>query len=137
MSRTAHCGCGQLRAEVAGEPDAVVACHCADCQRRTGSVFGVGAYYPADRVAITGESSTFVRDTASGGAFRQHFCPTCGTTLFWSTGNKPDSIGIAVGAFADASFPPPQRSVWEQSHHAWLGLPDGIPHFPRGRAVKA
>jgi hypothetical protein len=44
MTRTAHCSCGALRVEVAGEPDAVVACHCGQCQRRTGSVFGVGAF---------------------------------------------------------------------------------------------
>ena len=113
----------------------MVACHCTDCQRRTGSVLGVGAYYPKGRVTITGESREFVRDTASGGQFKQNFCTTCGTTLFWSTGKMPDSIGIAVGAFADASFPPPLRSVWEQSHHAWLGLPDGIAHFPRGRST--
>lgn len=135
MSQIAQCSCGALRAEVAGEPDAVVACHCTECQRRTGSVLGVGAYYPKDRVKITGESREFVRGTASGGEFRQNFCTTCGTTLFWSTANKPDSIGIAVGAFADPSFAPPVRSVWEQTHHAWLGLPEEIPHFSRGRTA--
>lgn len=135
MGQTAQCSCGALQVEVAGEPDAVVACHCIDCQRRTGSVLGVGAYYPKDRVKITGESKAFERDTAAGGKFRQHFCTTCGTTLFWSTANKPDSLGIAVGGFADPGFFAPQRSVWEQSHHAWLGLPDEIPHFPRGRTT--
>lgn len=135
MTQTAHCNCGQLRVEVTGAPDAVVACHCKDCQRRTGSVLGVGAYFPRDRVTITGESKEFVRSTAAGGQFRQHFCTTCGTTLFWSTANKPDAIGVAVGGFADADFAPPQRSVWEQSHHAWLGLPEDIPHFPRGRTA--
>ena len=40
MTRTAHCSCGALRVEVSADPDAVVACHCGECQRRTGSVFG-------------------------------------------------------------------------------------------------
>lgn len=135
VSRTAHCNCGALRAEVAGEPDAVVACHCTDCQRRTGSVLGVGAYYPRTRVTITGESKGFVRDTASGGRFRQNFCTTCGTTLFWSVDSKPEAVGIAVGCFADPTFTAPERSVWEQTHHGWLCLPEEIPHFPRGRAA--
>ncbi len=131
--KTAQCNCGALRAEVTGEPEAVVVCHCTDCQRRTGSVLGVGAYYPKAQVQISGQSTAFVRDTAAGRKFHQNFCPTCGSTVFFFGENKPDSIGIAVGAFADHDFPPPVRSVWEQSHHAWVGLPSGIQHFSRGR----
>lgn len=133
MGKTAHCACGALQAEVTCAPDAVVVCHCTDCQRRTGSVIGVGAYYPKAHVKITGESKEFVRVTAAGRNFHEHFCPTCGTTLFFFGSYKPDSIGIAVGAFADPTFPAPVRSVWEQSHHPWVGLPDGLQHFPRGR----
>ena len=135
MGMIAKCNCGALCAEVTGEPDAVVVCHCTDCQRRTGSVVGVGAYYPEERVRITGESKAFTRDTASGKKFRQNFCPTCGSTVFFVADLKPGTIGIAVGAFADPTFPAPVRSVWEQTHHGWLGLPDGIQHFARGRAT--
>ena len=134
MSKTAYCNCGALRAEIDGAPDAVVACHCIDCQKRTGSVLGVGAYYHKDRIRIAGGSKEFVRDTASGRKFRQNFCPVCGTTVFWTVDIKPDAVGIAVGCFADPNFPAPQRSVWEQSRHAWLELPPGIQHYPRGRA---
>ena len=41
----ATCGCGALRVTTAGDPDLVVACSCIACQRRTGSPFGVGAYF--------------------------------------------------------------------------------------------
>lgn len=133
MQRTATCNCGALRVEAEGEPGAVVACHCTDCQRRTGSVIGVGAYYPKDRVKITGDSRSFSRPSESGKGLTQRFCPVCGTNLFWIAGAKPDYIGIAVGGFADATFPPPIRSVWEQSHHKWLGLPEGIKRLQRGR----
>jgi hypothetical protein len=36
-----------LTISVSGAPDFVVVCNCTECQRRTGSVFGVGAYYNA------------------------------------------------------------------------------------------
>lgn len=116
-----------------GEPDAVVACHCIDCQRRTGSVLGVGAYYNKECVSITGESKLYVRDTAAGRTFNEHFCPTCGTTLYFYGPYKPGVIGVAVGCFADPTFAPPVRSVWEQSHHPWVGLPNGLQHYPKGR----
>ena len=40
MTRTAHCCCGALRVQVFADPNAVGVCHCGECQRRTGSVFG-------------------------------------------------------------------------------------------------
>jgi len=135
MTKTASCNCGALTATVSGEPDAVVACHCTDCQRRTGSVMGVSAYYPEEGVKISGSSTSFKRGCASGRSLQQNFCPTCGTSVYWTADLKPNVIGIAVGCFADPHFPPPSRSVWEQSHHAWLGLPEGIKHFPKGRSA--
>ncbi len=129
----AQCACGALKAVAEGEPDAVVICHCLACQRRSGSPFGAGAYYPVARVRISGESKTFRRPTDAGRHFTHHFCPNCGTALYWIPENKTDQIGIAVGGFADPRFAPPARSVWEQSKHDWIGLPERLDHFPRGR----
>jgi hypothetical protein len=50
-NRLASCSCGQLTAEVSGEPVRVSICHCLACQRRTGSVFGEQARFP--RVDVT------------------------------------------------------------------------------------
>ena len=36
---------------------------------------------------------------------------------------------VPVGAFADPSFPPPTRSVYEERKHAWVTMPDGIEHW--------
>jgi len=32
----------------------------------------------------------------------------------------PDLVGVAVGSFADPSFPRPEQSVWTKDKHAWL-----------------
>ena len=133
MAKRAECACGALHVDVADDPAAVVACHCIDCQRRTGSVLGVGAYYPADQVTITGESTAFTRISDAGNPFTTHFCSTCGTSLYWISGNKPDAIGVAVGGFADPAFPAPARSVFEQSMHDWMDVAVAAGHFPKGR----
>jgi len=39
---------------------------------------------------------------------------------------RPEHYGIAVGAFADPDFPPPTLSVWEQTKHAWINLPEFV-----------
>ena len=72
----ARCSCGAVTLSLPEEPSKlVVACHCIDCQRRTGAPFGVGAYYPAEVVAISGTSKEFTHAAASGGKIHNYFCP--------------------------------------------------------------
>ena len=82
----AQSGCGALTATVAAYSPIVALCHCTDCQRRTGSPFGVGGYFPAAAVVIAGQSREWARSTATGGMLTNRFCPTCGSTVFWTTG---------------------------------------------------
>jgi hypothetical protein len=56
MMKTAHCCCGALRVEISADPDLVGVCHCGECQRRTGSVFGVNAYFKREYVRADGPS---------------------------------------------------------------------------------
>lgn len=121
--RTASCGCGALRVVAEGEPYGVSMCHCAACQRRSGSPFGVGAYFRNAQVRIEGEHRQWSRLGTSGATLVNHFCPTCGSTLFWTAGLHPDAVGIGVGSFADPAFPPPLRSVWETHRHRWVEPP--------------
>ncbi|HLG89052.1 MAG TPA: GFA family protein [Alphaproteobacteria bacterium] len=130
----AECQCGQLSVELPQSAPIVVACHCIDCQRRTGSPFGVLAYYPADDLAVTGASKRFERSAASGGVFETFFCPACGSTVYAKSGKHPTMIGVAVGAIADPTFPAPARSVWERSMHHWVVISGDIQHFPQGRS---
>lgn len=132
MQYTASCGCGGLKVSCDGAPDSIVQCHCSDCKKRTGSAFGIGAYYPASRVVIKGLSQRFVRKAASGADFIQYFCPNCATTLYWSTARHPDGLGIAVGAFDDLPDTRPTRAVFDQDRCNWLTAL-GIPTFTRGR----
>jgi hypothetical protein len=131
VTRKARCCCGSLCLEASGDPAAVVVCHCSECQRRTGSPFGVGAYFERGQVRIEGPSTVYVRDGQDGRKLRMHFCPTCGTNLFWELDLLPDRIGVAVGGFVDPSFPAPARSVWEESRHDWVAFGHKLEHFVR------
>lgn len=125
-ARTAACSCGQLRAEVQGEPVRVSVCHCLACQRRTGSAFGYQARFPRERVHVSGHAREFVRLADEDGESRTFsFCPECGATVYYVTGSQPGLVAIPVGIFADPGFPPPMVSVWEERMHAWVALPDG------------
>jgi len=134
----ARCSCGALALSLPGPSQLVVACHCLDCQRRTGAPFGVGAFYPIETVTISGTPKEYVRTAASGGKVRSYFCPDCGSTVYWQADNLPAMIGVAVGAIADPDFPAPVRSVFEQSKHAWVEIAGaGVEHFEQSSARKS
>lgn len=125
-TRIASCSCGQLRLTCQGEPGRVSMCHCLECQKRTGSVFATQARFPRDGVSITGHTSTWARQGDSGGTATFHFCPTCGSTVYWEMDWAPDAIAIAVGAFADPTFPPPNVMVYEDRMHPWALSAEGL-----------
>ena len=124
-TRHAACSCGQLRVACEGKPVRVSICHCLDCQRRTGSVFGAQARFPRTQVRIEGQSTVWSRPADSGGAVTFHFCPVCGSTVYWHLKAAPDVVAVAVGAFADPGFGPPRHSVYERRRHGWVVVPDG------------
>jgi hypothetical protein len=71
----------------------------------------------------------FERPSASGFPVAFHFCPECGSNLFWEPRRLPDVIGVALGGFADPAFPAPNQSVWAKDKHAWIALPEDTPEY--------
>lgn len=121
--RIATCACGQLRLACRGEPLKVSLCHCLDCQKRTGSTYGIAAFFRRDAVRAEGEARAWTRPSDCGLPVTFHFCPTCGTSVYWQPQRLPDLVGVAVGAFADPSFPAPTQAVWDERRHPWIALP--------------
>ncbi len=128
--RLASCSCGQLTAQVVGDPVRVSICHCLACQRRTGSVFGQQARFLRENVTLAGTSTEFVRVGDEGTRIAFHFCPHCGSTVYYELGGMAEYLAIPVGAFADPSFPAPGVSVYEERMHSWVVPPADAQHFP-------
>src|SRR6476659_3783989 len=113
--REAACHCGQLRLEVTGEPFAVSICNCLACQRRTGRAFGMQAGFKTDRVQVAGRFADYSRisDEEDRKEHVFHFCPACGSQVFYTEPTAPDLVVGSVGSFADRSFPPPTQSCYD------------------------
>ena len=94
MTRLAACACGQLSVACEGEPVRISMCHCLECQRRTGSVFGAQARYPREAVTIAGRATEYTRTGDEGGKVTSRFCPVCGSTVYWELDNIP---GVCLG----------------------------------------
>jgi hypothetical protein len=126
--RRAECNCGQLHLTCEGEPVRVSMCHCLECQRRTGGVFGNQAWFGREQItSISGPSTRFTRSSDSGNSVTFQFCPACGSTVYWEAEGFPGLIAIAVGSFADPAFPAPKHSVWERRRHSWVEVLGDMP----------
>lgn len=133
MTLDGHCLCGAVQVQLAREPQVVNMCHCADCQRRSGSPFGMALWLLEADMTITGETCEFAHDSDKGRTLINRFCPTCGSTICFTAAINPGLIAIPAGLFADPKTPPPLRSVFEERRHSWVTVPDGAVRLPRGR----
>jgi hypothetical protein len=129
-TRQASCSCGQLTVTTKGpDPERISLCHCKTCQKQTGSAFAIQATFPKEQVTIEGKSTawkfpiegatpvTYRNCSRSGATF--HFCPVCGSTVYYVLADTPDNIGVKVGAFTDPTFPPPMISGFEEYRVPW------------------
>ena len=77
-----------------------------------------------------GKTTQYVRIAEDGEKITFHFCPNCGSTVFWYLESLPDLVGTGVGNFTDPGFPTPTVAVFESRKHAWVNLADlQIEHF--------
>lgn len=121
-ARTASCSCGELSIAVTGAPRRVSACHCLACQKRTGSAFGVAVFFTEDQARTAGASQTYSRLGDSGLPLEFHFCPSCGSTVFWRPAFRPGLIAVAYGCFGEDAPAGPTQAVYEDHRHAWVTI---------------
>ena len=132
--RIASCRCGQLSATVTGDPVRVSVCHCLNCKKRSGSAFATQARWPKERARIEGQSKTFVIVADSGNRATFHFCPECGSDVYYEIDGKFDDkfndlVAIPVGAFDDPYFATPDYSVWEHRKDQWVEITGDVDHI--------
>ncbi len=126
MQRVAKCACGSASICVSGDPVAHSVCHCNNCKKRTGSAFGISAYFPKQAVVVMeGQTSLYAFHNAARNEDQErHFCSRCGTTLYLYISTLPELICIAGGCFADDPLDEPNITASHSKKLEWVTLPD-------------
>ncbi len=127
--RTATCSCNLVTIRCKGEPVRTSVCHCFECQKRTGSVFGVQARFAAQNTALNGEVSSYTRIADSANQVSYDFCPRCGTTVRLRLSVAPEYCVIPLGIFNEDDFPSPAFSVYEARKKGWVKFEGEMEHF--------
>lgn len=129
MKVDGQCHCGAITYEAEVEPDKIQVCHCADCQRLSGTAFRANVFAPADTFRLlTGEPRKYIK-TGSSGAKRVHaFCGTCGSPLYSAAVDQPKSYTLRVGALNQRyELGRPMRQIWTKRRLAWVPPIEGVP----------
>jgi hypothetical protein len=122
---TGGCHCGAVRYELTAAPYLAYVCHCTDCQRQTGSAYGMSMPAPRAAFRVTkGDPASYRRTTPSGRIGVGRFCGACGTRVF--SESTPEIITLRPGTLDDASWVVPAAQIWTRSAHPWACLDDVV-----------
>ena len=123
QERAGGCQCGAIRYRLSGEAIALSVCHCTECQRQSGSAFGMSLIMPKDACHIVGTLKTFTRSSESGRPVTCAFCPECGTRIYHEPRYLDGVLNFKPGTLDDTSALRPSLEVWTTRKQAWIELP--------------
>ena len=87
------------------------------------------ARFPREGVRVEGVATRYLRVAESGNEIEFHFCARCGATVCWEQPGN-DTLAVAVGAFADPTFPAPRISIYEERRKPWVTITgDDVEHI--------
>ena len=121
------CQCRKVRYRLEGEPLGLTVCHCTECQRQSGSAFGMSLAVPRSAFRLlSGELKTFTTVCDSGRNKECAFCPGCGTRIYHQ---GPAAMSIKAGTLDDTSRLEPAAHYWTKRKQPWVAIPDGARCF--------
>jgi hypothetical protein len=99
-------------------PDAMVICHCTDCQVLSGCPYRIVVFSSNVTICNEGKPKEYIKTSEAGSKRAQSFCPTCGTQL-WAT-TVENTLGlkgfsIRAGTILQRKDLKPSRQIWCRS----------------------
>jgi hypothetical protein len=129
MNIIGGCHCGAIRYQAEGEVLTHALCHCSDCRRSAGAPMVGWTMYPADAVKLTKGVPKIYQSSAHG---RRHFCPDCGTGVFYTNADMlPGIIDIQSGTYDDPDAVPPQAHIQVAERIGWMERIHELPEVER------
>ena len=123
-----QCHCGAVRYEMSGQAIHQALCHCRDCRRHSGAPMVAWGLVAKDQITIAGETKEY----ASSEHGRRHFCPSCGTSLFYTSERIfPGQIDVQTATLDDPDALPPTAQIQVADRIGWMERAHELPKFER------
>jgi hypothetical protein len=101
----------------------LAACHCKECQRQSGSAFGMSMPVKKDSLTVTGLTKQFTRIADSGYEVTGVFCPECAVRIYHVLKSVQDVLALKPGTLDDTSWLRPDHFIWMKSAQGWFLSP--------------
>jgi len=125
-----RCFCEATRFRINAEPLTLYACHCTDCQKRTGSAFVLSLWVPRKAVEVTfGEAMERDLKGPDGKRRPGRHCPHCAARLWSEPEKRPELAVVRAGILDDTSWLRPVAHIWTRSAQPWFIFPEGVPQY--------
>lgn len=129
-----HCLCGAIRYRVNAEPYTLYACHCSDCQRRTGAAFGLSMIVKREAVELLqGEPVRYTAALPDGRSKSGWMCAACGTRLWGEREGGPVRV-VQPGTLEMPTGLEPIAHQWMSEAQPWVVLPEGTRRYEKSPA---
>lgn len=124
MPQLGGCVCGAVRYTLNATPLLVYACHCHDCQTRSGSAFALTVVVHTADLSLTGVVERVHMTTPSGRDLEHSLCPECRVRLLVCAVAAPDFASLRAGTLDNASWAVPIAQMYAESAIPWAVMPD-------------
>lgn len=109
--KTGSCLCGAVKFQVVGPLRPVIACHCLQCRKQTGTYMSATAAKDQYMSFIEVRGLRWYRSSETA---RRGFCGECGSVLFWK-GDDRDYTAIAAGSIDGSPGVPLEGHIFCES----------------------
>ncbi|MCC6926983.1 GFA family protein [Novosphingobium sp.] len=125
------CLCGAVRytVEQSVRFDAY-ACHCTDCQTRSGSAFGIQQSVMANDLTVEGPLIRGEHIQPSGAVAGIYACEKCLTRIYTDNNNRPGIVNLRAGTLDTSYHLVPGAHLWTASKLPWVVIPDDAINLP-------
>lgn len=126
------CHCGEIAWEAEIDPQAILVCHCTDCQVLGGGAFRWGTLIAKENFVLRRGTPKFYRKTAASGALRDlMFCGTCGTSLYGTQAENPTHLSLRLSGARQVRDLVPAMQMWADSALPWVNSLCDLPAVPQ------
>jgi hypothetical protein len=124
---TGSCLCGKVHYKLTAHPLTFYACHCTDCQRRSGSSMRLAMWVDRSALEVTqGSPQLLTFDMGNGRQRRARVCVDCDTRLWAEPADKPTMAALLPGTLHNAREFEPVAHLWTKSALSWMVIPPGV-----------
>jgi len=119
------CLCGRVKVTVNQFARDVVACHCGQCRKQTGTYVSAANAHDNDFQVVGSEYLTWY---AASDFAKRGFCRECGSLLFWKN-TQADTTSIMAGCFDGPTGLSTIKHIFTADKGDYYTIDDGKPRY--------